>query len=137
MLQSNSIQLMEEVKMQASVGRILHAIMIVCWGGGLFPIAQNTPTYAPFNYRFLVYISTYTLCGLLFRCLYIDRGRRNLIIKMIVFTSVGLLLRYYFEFGEQSTICNFTPCNIFLHITVATGHALLIYNIYPRFFAKK
>lgn len=102
-------------------------IFITCFG---FPLWSEC---FPLKWHdILTFISTF---GILAAGLYAvygeDRGP-SLYPRMMLFTVIGMVCRYFMEFGEVSNTYNFTLFNIVIYLFVVPVFTLLAYEFVDR-----
>ena len=102
-------------------------IVITCFG---FPLWSER---FPLKWSdIFTFVSTY---GILTAGLYgvygEDRGP-SLYPRMILFTMIGMVCRYFLEFGEVSNTYNFTLFNIVVYLFVVPVFTLLAYEFVDR-----
>ena len=88
-------------------------------------------------YNIFTFISGY---GILATGLYAvygeDRGP-SIYPRLVLFTIIGMICRYFLEFGEVSNTYNFTPFNIVVYLLVVPAFTLLAYEFVDKTKYKK
>lgn len=74
------------------------------------------------------FISTYGLLGIGLYGVYGEDRGPYLYPRMVLFTVIGMVCRYFFEFGEVSNTYNFTLFNIVVYLLAVPVFTLLFYE---------
>ena len=98
---------------------------IIFNGCFVFPFSNEL---FPFNYtKGYLLIFGYGIIGMFFSWL-LKKGRSFFVlIFTLVFTVLGLICRYFIEFGEYSNTINFIPINIILFLIIVPLYCALVY----------
>lgn len=80
----------------------------------------------------LTFISTYSIIAAGLHGVYGEDRGPSLYPQMVLFTVLGMVCRYFFEFGEVSNTYNFTLFNIVLYLFVVPVFTLLAYEFVDR-----
>lgn len=82
----------------------------------------------PFDFsKAILVISCYGIIGMCFTGL-LKKGRSFIVfISTLFFTIIGLICRYFLEYGEVSNTMNFIPINIALYLTIVPFYCTLAY----------
>ncbi len=103
---------------------------VVFAGCFAFPISS-----APFPLDFSkarTLIVCYGVIGLGFAGVYGTDAEKRVYLQTLVFTVLGLVCRYFLEFGEVSNTYNFTLFNVILYLALIPLWTLLSYALLSR-----
>ncbi len=102
------------------------------WGFIVFLVCFDFPLWSePFPLQWQSLFTTVSGFGAIAAGLYgvygEDRGP-FLYPRMLLAVILGMVCRYFFEFGEVSNTYNFTPFNIIVYLLVIPVYMLLVYE---------
>lgn len=82
----------------------------------------------PFNYeKYLTVAIGYGIIGILFICV-LDSGKSLIVfILTLCFSIIGMILRYFLEYGEVSSTISFTSINITLFLITIPIYCVIVY----------
>lgn len=108
----------------------------IVWGFVVFFACFSFPLWNEhFPLKWTNIISTVSAYGIIAAGLYgvygEDRGP-SLYPRMVLFTVIGMVCRYFLEFGEVSNTYNFTPFNIVVYLLVVPVFTILAYEFVGR-----
>lgn len=107
----------------------------ITWIVLLSYIVFNGCFFFPFsNERFaftldkgFIVITTYGMIGIGFACI-LKRGKSLMVLMFtFCFTIIGLICRYFLEYGEVSNIINFIPINIISYLIIIPVYCMAVY----------
>lgn len=78
--------------------------------------------------RLYLIAAPYLMIGLTFAYIDVKKGK-EVYISTLIFTAVGMVCRYFLEFGEVSNTYNFTLLNVLSFIAIVPVGTLFIYYI--------
>lgn len=98
---------------------------IIFNGCFVFPFSNEL---FPFNSsKGIMVITCYGIIGMCFAGL-LNKGRSfSVFILTMLFTGIGLICRYFLEYGEVSNTMNFISVNIILFLTIIPLYCMLVY----------
>lgn len=99
-----------------------------CFG---FPFSNEL---FPFHYsKGLTIAVSYGIIGWFFVGL-LARGKEvAVLVTTLIFTIIGMIFRYFLEFGEVSNSMNFIPINVILYLVVVPIYCTLVYWLIYKF----
>ena len=99
-----------------------------------FPFSNE---FFPFDFtKGYLIVASYGIIGLLFFEL-LDKGKSGVVLVVtLFFTMIGLICRYFLEFGEASNKMNFIPINIALYLLIVPIYSTLVYWCVCKFSTK-
>ncbi|MBR5122168.1 MAG: hypothetical protein IKU91_01285 [Anaerotignum sp.] len=104
----------------------------IIWGFWIFLTCFNFPLWSerfPLKWHdVFTFVSTYGIIATAFHGIYGEDRGPGLYPKMIIFTVIGMLCRYFLEFGEVSNTYNFTVFNIVVYLFIVPIFTLLFYE---------
>ena len=104
----------------------------IIWGFWIFLTCFNFPLWSerfPLKWHdVFTFISTYGIIATGLYGVYGEDRGPGLYPKMIIFTVIGMLCRYFLEFGEVSNTYNFTVFNIVVYLFIVPIFTLLFYE---------
>lgn len=93
----------------------------------LFPFANEL---FPFNYaKYLTVAIGYGIIGILFACALNSGKNFRVFILTLCFSIVGMILRYFLEYGEVSDTMNFTPINVASFLITIPIYCVIVYRV--------
>lgn len=99
-----------------------------------FPLwSENSPL--EFMKVYLI-VYGYGILALGLSCVYGAEKAKKVYALTLLLTSVGLLCRYFLEFGEDSNTYNFTPFNIALYLLVVPACTIIAYHLMAKHLMK-
>ena len=113
---------------------IILLIMFVIISGASFPIYNLTKHYTISLTGILLYLNIfcYIELGIYEKKILKSWGVKHAAITNLGVILLGMLCRYFLEFGEVSNTYNFTIPNIILHISVTFMISMLSYLLYKK-----
>lgn len=90
---------------------------------GRFPLKWNDV---------FTFVSTYGIIAAGLYAVYGEDRGTSLYPRMVLFTVIGMVCRYFMEFGEVSNTYNFTLFNIVVYLFVVPAFTLLAYEFVDR-----
>ncbi len=103
---------------------------IVFAGCFTFPIS-SAPFPLAFSKAYCLIVG-YGVIGLGFAGVYGPEQEKRVYLQTLVLTVLGLVCRYFLEFGEVSNTYNFTPFNIILYLALMPLWTLIAYALLSR-----
>ena len=104
----------------------------IIWGFWIFLTCFNFPLWSerfPLKWHdVFTFVSTYGIIATGLYGVYGEDRGPSLYPKMIIFTVIGMLCRYFLEFGEVSNTYNFTVFNIVVYLFIVPIFTLLFYE---------
>lgn len=91
----------------------------------MFPLSSEEWLFN-FEKAYMIIVH-YGIVAILFVCLLIGYKTIPVYLISLLFTTVGMILRYILEFGEYSNIINFTQRNIIMYIGIIPLFCTFIY----------
>jgi hypothetical protein len=91
----------------------------------------------PFDFtKALLVMFGYGMIGFVYVGL-LDKGKGiSVLVLTLLFTIIGLIGRYFLEFGEVSNAMNFIPINIGLYLVVVPIYCTLVYWVIWKWYGK-
>ena len=91
----------------------------------------------PFDFtKALLVMFGYGMIGVVYVGL-LDKGKGiSVLVLTLLFTIIGLICRYFLEFGEVSNAMNFIPINIGLYLVVVPIYCTLVYWVIWKWYGK-
>jgi uncharacterized membrane protein YjjP (DUF1212 family) len=88
----------------------------------------------PFEYsKGVTIVAGYGIIGSCFAGLLVRGKVIVVLLATLIFTIIGMILRYYLEFGEVSNSMNFIPINIILYLVIVPIYCTLVYWLIYKF----
>lgn len=104
----------------------------IIWGFWIFLTCFGFPLWSkqmPLKWAdIFTFISTYGILALGLYGVYGEDRGPFLFPRMMVVTVIGMICRYFLEFGEVSNTYNFTLLNIVVYLFAAPVYGLLVYE---------
>jgi len=91
----------------------------------------------PFDFtKAILVMFGYGMIGIFYVGL-LDKGKGiSVLMLTLFFTIIGLIFRYFLEFGEVSNTINFIPVNIVLYLVIIPIYSTLVYWAIWKWYAK-
>ena len=97
-----------------------------------FPLLnRHSSTALDFSRLYLLFVS-YGLIALLFSRILGIAKERKVYVLTFLFTAIGMVCRYFLEFGEVSNIYNFTFVNIVSYLLIIPTGTTIAYHFIGR-----
>lgn len=120
-------ELREHIKKHKTITWIVVMSYIIYNGCFAFPFSNEL---LPFDYsKGLMIITCYGIIGICFTGLLVNRREIVVLAVTLFFTIIGLICRYFLEFGEVSNTMNFIPINIILYLVIVPIYCTLVYSL--------
>ena len=118
-------KLRENIQKRKLITWIIVLVYIIFSGCFGFPFSNEI---SPFDFtKGYLIVASYGIIGLLFFWL-LDKGKSGVVLVVtLFFTMIGLICRYFLEFGEASNTYNFIPINIALYLLIVPIYSTLVY----------
>ena len=104
----------------------------IIWAFWIFLTCFSFPLWSerfPLKWHdIFTFVSTYGIIALGLYGVYGEDRGPSLYPKMVLFTVIGMVCRYFLEFGEVSNTYNFTLFNIVVYLFVVPVFTLLAYE---------
>lgn len=115
----------ENIQKHKKITWVVVVSYIVFNGCFIFPFSNEL---FPFNYeKGLIVMIGYGIIGLCFALLLEKRKGVKVFILTFLFTILGMICRYFLEYGEISNTRNFIPVNIILFVVIIPTLCTTIY----------
>lgn len=108
---------------------------IIFAGCVIFPFANERSPF-DFNKAYLV-IASYGIIGLGLAGAYGINKEKFVYIASLILTGLGMISRYFIEFGEVSNTMNFTPFNIISYLVVIPIFTVVAYRFIIKYLMRK
>ena len=105
---------------------VLIAYLIFC-GCFVFPLSNERWSF-DFEKAYMIIVA-YVILAILFASLLSGNKPIYVYLISLLFTTVGMILRYIIEYGEYSNTINFTQINIIMYLCIIPVFCTLIYWI--------
>ncbi len=105
---------------------ILISYLIFC-GCFVFPLSNERWLF-DFEKAYMIIVG-YGILAILFASLLSSNKTIHVYLISLLFTTVGIILRYILEYGEYSNTINFTQINIIMYLGIIPVICTLIYWI--------
>ena len=100
---------------------------LIFLGCFVFPLSNER---WPFDFeKARMIIISYGILAILFASLLSSNKTIHVYLISLLFTTVGMILRYIIEYGEYSNIINFTQINIIMYLGIIPVFCTFIYWI--------
>ena len=108
---------------------------IVFAGCVIFPFGNER---FPFDFmKAYLVIASYGIIGLGFAGIYGINKEKSVYIASLILTGLGMICRYFLEYGEVSNTMNFTPFNIISYLVVIPIFTVVAYHFTIKHLTKK
>lgn len=108
----------------------------IIWAFWIFLSCANFPLWSerfPLKWHdVFTFVSTYGILAAGLHGVYGEDRGPFLYPRMVIFTVIGMICRYFLEFGEVSNTYNFTLCNIVVYLFIVPVFTLLAYEFVER-----
>ena len=108
---------------------------IIFAGCVIFPFANERSPF-DFNKAYLV-IASYGIIGLGFAGTYGINKEKFVYVASLILTGLGMLCRYFLEYGEVSNTMNFAPFNIISYLVVIPIFTVVAYHFIIKHLIKR
>lgn len=98
---------------------------LIFGGCFIFPLSSEEWLFN-FEKAYMIIVN-YGIVAILFVCLFSGNMTTSVYLISLLFTTVGMILRYILEFGEYSNIINFTKITIIMYIGIIPLFCTFIY----------
>ena len=105
---------------------VLIVYLIFC-GCFVFPLSNERWSF-DFEKAYMIIVA-YGILAILFVNLLSNNKAMYVYLISLLFTMVGIILRYIIEYGEHSNTMNFTQINIIMYLVIIPVFCTLIYCI--------
>lgn len=118
-------KLRENLQKHKSIAWIVLLSYIIFNGTFVFPFSNEL---FPFDYKKgMMVIACYGIIGACFTGV-LDKGKSFVVLVLtLLFTTVGLLCRYFLEYGEVSNSMNFMLVHIVSYLIIIPLYCMLVY----------
>lgn len=129
---------MSELRRNVQKHKRLLWVMVLAYtafnGCFVFPFSNEL---FPFDFsKALLVVVGYGMIGILYAGL-LEKGKGiPVLLLTVLFTLIGLMGRYFLEFGEVSNSMNFIPLNIVLYLTIVPFYCTMVYWAIWKWFVK-
>lgn len=108
---------------------------IIFAGCFVFPFGNKN---FPFNFmKAYLVVASYGIIGLGFGAIYGIQKEKFVYIVSFLLTILGMICRYFLEYGEVSNIINFTPFNIISYLMIIPVFTVSAYHFIIKHLIKK
>lgn len=97
-----------------------------------FPLVNRHGSIALDFSRLYLFFASYGLIAFLFSRIYGTAKERKVYALTFLFTAIGIVCRYFLEFGEVSNIYNFTFVNIVSYLLIIPTGTTIAYHFIGR-----